>query len=314
MKGHVGEMTVAGGTRGPGPRGGEVTLSGLRAFVAVAEVESFSGAAALLGVSQPTVSVQLAALEQACGVLLLHRKPRLALTDAGQDLFARARLVISRANEFVASAQGLKGMRHGQISVGLSTPNTAIPIIASFMQAYPDIRLTTSVGNTSELLERIARCRIDIGIMTLMEPLPQLACAFVCKPRLLICMRRDDPLARRSTLRPAEISDRPFVMREEGSMTRSVLEAAFATAAAHLEARFVLGSREALKEAIAAGMGIGAVFENELGLDPRLVGVPLVMQPKLHGVYAVTLKESLDIPAVRAFIDQIPRAASSRAR
>lgn len=97
-------------------------------------------------------------------------------------------------------------------------------------------------------------------------------------------------------------------------MTRSVLEAAFATAAAHLEARFVLGSREALKEAIAAGMGIGAVFENELGLDPRLVGVPLVMQPKLHGVYAVTLKESLDIPAVRAFIDQIPRAASSRAR
>lgn len=311
MNGHVGEMTDSGSTRGPGPRGGDVTLSGLRAFVTVAEAESFSGAAALLGVSQPTVSVQLAALEQACGVLLLHRKPRLALTDAGQDLFARARLVVSRANEFVASARGLRDMQHGQISVGLSTPNVAIPIIASFLQAYPDVRMTTSVGNTSELLEQIARCRIDIGIMSLMEPLPQLACALVCTPRLLICVRRGDLLAGRRALRPADISDRPFVMREEGSMTRSVLEAAFAAAAARLKVKFVLGSREALKEAIAAGMGIGAIFENELGLDPRLVGVPLLMQPMPHGVYAVTLKESLDIPAVRAFIDQIPHAASS---
>lgn len=311
MNGHVGEMTASSGTRGPGPRGSEVTLSGLRVFVAVAEAGSFSGAAALLGVSQPTVSVQLAALEQACGVLLLHRKPRLALTDAGQNLFARARLVISRANEFVASARGLRDMQDGQISVGLSTPNAAIPIIASFMQAYPDIRVTTSVGNTSELLEQIARCRIDVGIMTLMEPLPHLACAFVCTPRLLICMRRDDRLARRRALRPAEIGDRAFVMREEGSMTRSVLEAAFAAAAARLKVSFVLGSREALKEAIAAGMGIGAIFENELGLDPRLVGVPLLMQPAPHGVYAVTLKESLDIPAVRAFVDRIPHASST---
>jgi DNA-binding transcriptional LysR family regulator len=304
-------MTASGSTRGPGRREGEVTLSGLRVFVAIAEAESFSGAAAVLGVSQPTVSVQLAALEQACGVLLLHRKPKLALTDSGQDLFARARLVIRRANEFVASAQGLRDMQHGQVSVGLSTPNVALPIIASFMQSYPDIQMTTSVGNTSELLEQIARCRIDIGIMTLMEPSPQLACALVCTPRLLICMQRNDPLAGRPALRPAEISDRPFVMREEGSMTRSVLEAAFAADDAQIKGRFVLGSREALKEAIAAGMGIGAIFENELGSDPRLSGVPLLTQPKPHGVYAVTLKESLDIPAVRAFIDQIPRAGLS---
>jgi len=81
-------MTTSGSTRGPGRREGDVTLSGLRVFVAIAEAESFSGAAAVLGVSQPTVSVQLAALEQACGVLLLHRKPKLALTASGQDLFA----------------------------------------------------------------------------------------------------------------------------------------------------------------------------------------------------------------------------------
>ncbi len=299
-------MTAISGARGAGRRVGEVSLSGLRVFVAVTEAQSFSAAAAMLGVSQPTVSVQLAALEHACGVLLLHRKPRLALTEAGQDLFARARLAISRANEFVASAQGLRDMQHGQLSVGLSTPHVALPIVAAFMQAYPAIQMTTRIGNTAELLEQVSRCRIDIGIMTLMEPPPQLACALVCTPRLLICCKSDDPLAGRLALRPAELDHRPFVMREEGSMTRSVLEAAFKADNVPLNGRFVLGSREAVKEAIAAGMGLGAVFENELGPDPRLAGVPLAYQPKSHGVYAVALKESLDIPAVRAFIDNVP--------
>jgi DNA-binding transcriptional LysR family regulator len=304
-------MTDSNRSKSSGRREGEVTLSALRIFVAVAEVESFSGAAAALGISQPTVSVQLAALEQACGVLLLHRKPRLALTDAGQELFARARLVVSRANEFTALVQGLRDMEHGKLSVGLSTPHAALPIIASFMQSYPDIRLTTRVGNTAELLDQIARCQIDVAIMTLMETPPQMACALICSPRLLICMKADDPLASRKTLRPSEISHLQFVMREVGSMTRSVLEAAFAADDVRLRTKCELGSREAVKAAIAAGLGVGAVFENELGVDPSLTGVPLVFQPKPHGVYAVTLKESLDIPAVRAFIDQIPQAMPS---
>ena len=67
-----------------------VTLSGLRTFVAVVQARGLSGAARVLGVTQPSVSVQLAALERACGVLLCHRKPEFALTDAGADVFVRA--------------------------------------------------------------------------------------------------------------------------------------------------------------------------------------------------------------------------------
>ncbi|MCA3247198.1 MAG: hypothetical protein ING29_12060, partial [Azospirillum sp.] len=80
-----------------------------------------------------------------------------------------------------------------------------------------------------------------------------------------------------------------------------------------LDVRLVLGSREAIKEAIAAGMGLGAVFENELGEDRRLTGVPLATQAKPHGVYAVALKESLDIPTVRGFIDHVPARARKSA-
>lgn len=168
------------------------------------------------------------------------------------------------------------------------------------------VKVTTVIGNTAELLEQIARCRIDIDVMTLMEPPPQFACALVTTPRLMICMRTDDPLAGRAALRPAEVSGRPFILREEGSMTRAVLEAAFEADRAVLDGKLALGSRQAVKEAVAAGMGLGALFENELGRDDRLTGVPLAIQARAHGVYAVALKEPLDIPAVRGFIDHVP--------
>ncbi|MCA3265253.1 MAG: LysR family transcriptional regulator [Azospirillum sp.] len=306
-------MTLDDNSKGPGRREREITLSGLRTFVAVAEARSFAGAAQALGVSQPTVSVQLAALEDACGVLLLNRRPTLELTEAGAELFVRARLAVGRVEEFATSAKDLRLMQRGSLRIGMSTPHSVLPIVAAFMKSYPAVTLTTTIGNTAELLDQIARCRIDIGVMTLMEPPASFACALVSSPRLLVCMRADDPLARRAALRPAEVVDRPFVMREPGSMTRAVVEACFKADRVPLDVRLVLGSREAIKEAIAAGMGLGAVFENELGEDRRLTGVPLATQAKPHGVYAVALKESLDIPTVRGFIDHVPARARKSA-
>jgi len=301
-------MTREANAKGPGRREGEITLSGLRTFVAVVEAQSFSGAADALGVSQPTVSVQLSALEQACGVLLVHRKPQLALTDAGRDLFVRARIALGRVGEFVASAHDLRAMQRGQLRLGLSTPHVALPIIASFVEKFPAIEITARIGNTAELLEDINRCRIDLGIMTLVEPPSALACTLVSTPRLVVCMRTHDPLASRPSLRPAELAGREFVLREQGSMTRAVLESVFASDSVKLASSFVIASREAMKEAVAAGMGLGAIFDNELGFDPRLISVPFATQPVQHGVFAVGLKESLDIPPVRAFIDHIPTA------
>ena len=302
-------MTPDDNSKGPGRREREITLSGLRSFVAVAEARSFAGAAQALGVSQPTVSVQLAALEDACGVLLLNRRPALELTEAGAELFVRARLAVGRVEEFAMSAKDLRLMQRGSLRIGMSTPHSALPILAAFMASYPAVTLTTAIGNTADLLDQIARCRIDIGVMTLMEPPVSFACALVSSPRLVICMRADDPLARRAALRPSEVAGRPFVMREPGSMTRAAVEACFEAERVPLDIRLVLGSREAIKEAIAAGIGVGAVFENELGEDRRVIGVPLATQAKPHGVYAVALRESLDIPTVRGFIDHVPARA-----
>ncbi len=299
-------MTARGQSGPPARREGGITLSALRAFVAVAEAESFSGAARALGVTQPSVSIQLAALEQACGVLLCHRKPHLALTEAGRDLFVRARLILSRVSEFEASVMDLREVSRGRLSIGLSAPHLAMPLIAAFADQHPTVQITTAVGNTATLLDDVGRCRIDIGIMTLMDLPPQFACTLIAAPRLALSVRRDDPLAKRSSVRVAELAGRPFILREEGSLTRQTLEMAFAAEGIPLKPRFVLGSREAMKEAVAAGLGLGALFEDEHDHDTRLKAVPFVGLPHATGVYAVALKESLDIPTVRSFIDRIP--------
>jgi LysR family transcriptional regulator, low CO2-responsive transcriptional regulator len=287
----------------PGRRDGGITLSALRTFVAVAEAGSVSRAAEAIGVSQPSVSIQLAGLEEACGVLLMRRKPTVALTEAGRDLFVRARLIISRLEEFEDSVNALRGLRRGRLSIGLSAPHWALPLIASFVQAHDGIAITTSLGNTATLLDDIARCRIDVGVMTLLGPEPPFACSRLAAPRLALCVRRDHPLADRAGLRPAELLGERFVMREEGSMTRRVLEAAFAAEGLVVPVAMVLGSREAQKEAVAAGLGVAALFDDEFACDPRLAAVPLVGELPDSGVYAVALRESLEIPAVRALLD-----------
>ena len=290
-------------TAGPGRRDGGITLSALRTFVAVAEAGGMSRAAQALGVSQPSVSTQLAGLEEACGVMLLRRRPALALTDAGRDLFVRARLILSRLAEFEDSVRELRGVRRGRLSVGLSAPHWAMPLIASFLSRHEAIGVTTTLGNTATLLEDVARCRIDVGVMTLLDPDPQFACALVATPRLVLCVRSDHPLADRPSLRPAELFGTPFVMREPGSMTRRILETAFAADGLAPTVAMEIGSREALKEAVAAGLGVGALFDDEFDRDDRLRAIPLVGGLPASGIYAVALRESLEIPTVRAFID-----------
>ena len=296
-------MTTTPKTGDAGRREGAITLPTLRAFVAVSEAGSVSAAAERLGLSQPTISVQLAALEQACGMPLMHRKPRIALTPAGEELFVRARLILSRVSEFEGSVRDLRDLQRGRISIGLSTPHFALPLIARLCAAYPAIESSVALGNTATLLDEIQRCRIDVGIMTLEETPPPFVSALIAAPRLAICVRRDDPLAERTTVSVSDLVDRSFILREKGSMTLKVLRRAFAAEGQVLQGRFELGAREAIKEAVAAGLGIGAMFEAELGDDPRLRLLPLDGVPTTTGVYAVALRESLDIPAVRALFE-----------
>jgi DNA-binding transcriptional LysR family regulator len=284
-----------------GRRDGAITLTALRCFAAVVEGGSLSRAAEILGLSQPTVSVTLAGLERACGTLLLHRRPRMALTEAGNDLLARTRLVLGRMEELEEAVRQSRGLRRGSITIGFSTPSHAMPRIARFMAAHPALRIRTRLGNSDGLLEALASCEVEVAIMTLIAPVEAMSCTLLATQRLVACV---PALAPGDGISLEDLAAGPLVLREPGSMTRAMMEAAFA--ARKLTARIVLevGSREAAREAVAAGIGNSVVLDGETGDDRRLRAVPILGEPIEGGVYAVALPESLDLPAVRAFLGQ----------
>lgn len=282
-----------------------ITLAALRTFVAVVDAGSLSKAAADLGVSQPSVSIQLSGLERACRVPLLRRRPRLDLTEAGRDLLVRARLILGRLDQFEVSVDALRTLRRGRLSVGLSGPHVAMPRIASFLAAHPGIVLSTRIGNTSALLSEALQCRIDIAIVAMTAPAAGLSCTRIHDLRLAVCLPAGHPLARRRGVAPQDLAGLPFIGREEGSVTRLVAERVFAAAGVQPDLRFEVTGREALKEAIVAGLGIGVLFDHEAEGDSRLATVEIASPEGQAGIYAVAMEESLDIPAVRSFVDHL---------
>ena len=281
-----------------------LSIGALRAFVATVDAGSFSRAALMLGVSQPNVSSQISALEQACGVRLLHRRSQnQILTDAGRELYVRARLVISRMEDFESMANLFSDLKRGRLVVGFSTPPVALRLIGEFMRTYPDIDIGTRLGNTAALRQDVLECRADAAILSLLEPDPQLACQLIAPQGLNLIAPTAHPFAKRARVTAVDLPGLGIVSREEGSVTRALTEAAFAKAGAPFRPILTVESREAVKEAVANGIGFGTVLDGEVGEDRRIKALPLEDLDMGTGVYIVSLRESLEIPAVKVFVE-----------
>lgn len=280
-----------------------LSIGALKAFVAVVDQGSFSRAAAALGVSQPNISNQINALERICGVRLLNRRTKKqSLTDAGRELYTRARLVVSRINDFETAADLFSGLKRGRMLIGFSTPPVAMQLIEQFIRTYPDIEISTRIGNTHSLTQDVMECRIDLAIFSLLEADPAMACHLISEQSLNLIVPVDHPFAQRSHIDVRELGGLPLILREEGSITRAMTEIALARSAASVGKRLVVGSREAVKEASALGIGFGCILDGETGHDARLKALPVHGMPRTGGIYVATLRENIEIPAVSAFL------------
>lgn len=278
-------------------------IGDIRTFVAVVEHGSFSKAADVLRISQPSVSQRLQNLEQIFGMRLLERRGGVELTATGRDLFNRARLLLSRIDDFEAVAEELRTLKRGRIAVGYSSPAIAMTCAARFMSLYPGVGVHFSIGNTRTLGEALHALKIDVAILTLETPPEGLHCQLVAEQQLILCGRRNTPFARAGRVRPADLADLTLILREEGSMTRELFERAVRASGIPLGPTIEVPSREAVKEAAAAGLGYGIVLDNELGRDARLAPIEIDGIDARGGTYAAVLPGSVDVPYVKAFLE-----------
>jgi len=293
-----------------------MNLTQLRSFHAVASSGGFIAGAALLNVSQPTLTAQIKALEAEFGVELFYRRNRRSeLTPSGRDLHAITLRLFAEekeAREFLAAT---KGLRTGQLRIGAVGPYHVTEMLAAFNQRYPGITLSMSIGNSSAVQRELLDYRSDIAVLAHIDADERLIAIHYRRHPVLVFMSADHRLARRKSVRMEELAEEPFVARELGSTTRRAFEAAAEEKGIKLRTIIEIGSREAIREAVIHGIGIGYVSEAEFIPDARLSLVRIANAEIFTAAHVVYLRERAHSRLIKAFLDVVriaaPRTASA---
>lgn len=295
---------MAAGERDSGPASAlpYVSFNQLRSFHAVAVAGSVTGAAALLHVSQPTVTIQLRQLEAHYGIELVRRTPRgMVLTPLGEQLFALTEPMFGLQGQIVDLLGSSATTVRGKLRVGGVAPHYVMRVLAAFTEAHPGVAVSLQIANSAAVIEGLVEQRIDVGIVGQTTLDTRLAALPSSKQRVVLFCRDDHRWAGRDGIELEELADEPLVMREPGSTSRLVLERA-------LEERGIVPQvtlevdRGGVREAVVAGFGVGISTEVEYVDEPRTRMLPILDADVFTEAFAVCLRTRRNSPAVRAFM------------
>jgi LysR family transcriptional regulator, low CO2-responsive transcriptional regulator len=246
------------------------TLHQLKVFAAVARHNSFTRAAEELFLTQPTVSMQVKQLAKTVGLPLFEQVgKKLYLTESGKELYAACQDIFERLSLFEIAVADIKGLKQGTLKVAVvTTAKYVIPrILGPFCQRYPGIDISLKVSNHQEMLESMLANQNDLYILSHPpEDMDLKVHPFLENP-LVVLAARSHPLSQETHIPLERIAAEPFIMREPGSGTRKEVQRLFETANLSLKVKLDLGSNEAIKQAVAGGLGISVLSKHTLALE-----------------------------------------------
>ncbi len=284
-----------------------LTLRQLKVFEVVARRLSYRRAAEELFLTQPAVSMQVKSLEKQLGVALFEQLgKRVHLTGAGQEVLAYARTVTQQLDELEAVLNRMKGLSGGRLRISVATTaNYFIPtLLGTFSRRYPEVTVSLDVTNRETLLEQLTENTVDLVIMG--QPPAGLdveAMPFLDNP-LVVVAPPDHTLARQKRVSLARLQEETFLVRESGSGTRIAMERFFNERGMRLKTGMEVGSNEAIKQSVQAGLGLGllshATIEQELALR-RLAVLDVEDFPIMRHWYIVHRRGKRLSPTAEAF-------------
>ncbi len=285
----------------------QATLRQLQIFSAVAELESFSKAAEKLFLTQPSVSMQVARLAKILGHPLFEQVGRkLYLTEAGKVTQQLCRDVFEALNRTQMTLADMSGLKQGRFRLCVVTTAEyfAPRVLGAFSEQYPEVDLELLVLNRHVLLSRLRENQDDLYILGQPpEELDVMATAFLNNPQIPLAAHHHHLVGQKDI--PLEIfAQEPMIIREAGSGTRKAVERFFREAGLRPRIKMELGSNEAIKQAVAGGMGVTILSKHSVSLageTPLLTmldvqGLPL--QRQWHLVFPRTKELT---PLAKAF-------------
>jgi LysR family transcriptional regulator, transcriptional activator of the cysJI operon len=238
----------------------------LRVFCTVAETKSFSKTSEIIHLTQPAVSLQIQALEEVYETKLFDRSSStVTLTPAGEVLYKYAKDILSLYANVQKMIGELTGLVKGSISIGASSTigNYVLPaVITDFKKTHPKIKIHLLVGNTKRVVEMLNSGNIDLGLVEGEVTRQKMIVEKILADELMLIVPAYHPWAKKKEISISELTKEPVIFREGGSGTRQMIEkflAMHGIAPQAMKISMVLGSTEAIKEAVENGLGVSII-------------------------------------------------------
>ncbi len=281
---------------------GLTLLAALKAFDSTARLGSMTAAARELDLQQPTVSAHVARLEREYGVELFYRRGRrLELTPFGLHLSVCTRRAFSAEDDAVSLLTAAKNRYQGHLSLCAIGPYNVTPMIKLFRQRHPRVSVSVSVGDSRKIVQGILDYQGDVGVILNPVDDPDLHCVAYRKQPLVVFAPVSHPFSTRAGVTIPDLANQEFVMREEGSTTRKVFEEVLAQHGVRVRTSVEMGSREAVREAVAQGLGLGIVAGTAYVPDPRLVRLPILGADVATHAQVICRSERRAVPLIAEF-------------
>ena len=274
----------------------------LRAFHYVAISGGFSRAAEALFLTQPAISDQVRKLEEEYDVLLFNRhKKQVTLTSFGQQLLEITHRMFDTEQRALELLSESRALRSGTLRIVADAAHHLLHILGRFRERYPDIQISVRSGNTETVIGSLFSYDADIGVLGEVPQGREFDMLKLNSTPIIAFVASGHPLATRQKMRFAELADHPLIMRERGSKTRQKLEAMAATQDVILRPAIEAEGREAVREIVSSGGGVGFVSSAEFGKDHGLVPIAIDAPEMLMDEALICLRERSGGKLVRAF-------------
>jgi aminoethylphosphonate catabolism LysR family transcriptional regulator len=263
-----------------------------------------SAAARLLGIRQPTVSAHIASLERNFCVELFHRRGRkIQLTAFGELLHEVTDRIYRSEGRALELLHAARNRFLGVLKVGAVGPYNVTPMIKGYRERHSHVRIMVSMGDSREVVARVVNLQDDVGVLLRAIDDPRIFCLPYRRQPLVVFAPSGHELAQRNTVKLRDLHDVEFVLREDGSETRRIFDGAMASAGVTVRSTVEMGSREAVREAVAQGLGLGVVARAAFAPDPRIRLLDIRDLEMHTHVHVICLRARCDAALIRDFLD-----------
>ena len=284
-----------------------LNLHRLRVFHAVARRESYSRAAEDLHISQPAVSKHVLDLEEELGAKLFHRLGRrIVLTEAGRLMTDYAQRIFVLADEARRALQELQGLERGRLRLGASTTPGCylLPrVLAAFRAQYPRLEVSLDIMASHDVVEQVLRQDLDLGFVGATFAADLHVQPYV-EDELVLILRPGHPLASLRAISREGLEGETFLLRDIASGTRTVAEAELKARGITIRHLLELRSVEAIKQAVAEGLGISFISRYAVALEVRHKALAVAADPRLRfrrPLVMISRKDARLSPSALAF-------------